>query len=124
VQQILIVEDEPQILKNIETILTISGYTCYATSSPLHAIHYLQNNTPHVILCDVMMEEMNGLELLQCVQQNEATKAIPFILLTALADVKDIEKGIALGATAYITKPFTMAGLIDTIQKAIAQSGK
>lgn len=113
---VLVVEDEVNILKNIVTILQLSGYHCLQATNGKEAIEILINNQlPNIILSDVMMPEMNGFELLDYVLKSEKLSNIPFCFLTALADVIEIDKGLAVGAKAYITKPFSTKDLINTI---------
>ncbi len=114
---ILIVEDELAILNNICTILEISGYTCLKANSGSQALQLLETLTPNLILCDVMMPEMDGFELLQKLRENEKTKPIYFCFLSARADILDIDYGLSLGANGYITKPFSAKDLVQTVQK-------
>ncbi|MBS4042436.1 MAG: response regulator [Chitinophagaceae bacterium] len=116
---ILLVEDELAILNNLGTILEISGYKCYKANSAFEALEHLENITPQLILCDVMMPEMDGFELLQKIRQNPKTASIPFCFLSARADILDIDYGLSLGANGYITKPFTAKDLIQTVQKLL-----
>ncbi len=117
---ILVVEDEISILKNICTILQISGYNCLQASNGIIALEVIAKQTPDGILCDVMMPEMNGFELLKAIKENPTYQAIPFCFLSARADVVDIDYGISIGANSYLTKPFLAKELIDTIKKLIS----
>ncbi len=116
---ILIIEDELAILKNICTILEISGFTCHKASSGDEAFLLLETLTPDLILCDVMMPEMDGFQVLQKLRENENTKAISFCFLSARADILDIDYGLSLGANGYITKPFSAKDLVQTVQKLL-----
>lgn len=118
---ILVVEDESFILNNICTILEISGYNYLKASNGKHALEILQENKPHLIICDVMMPEMNGFELLELLQSNIATAKIPFCFLSARADVVDVNNGLFKGAKAYITKPFLAKELLLTISKILEE---
>lgn len=116
---VLVVEDDAFILNNICTILEISGYSYLKASNGKQAFEILQENEPHLIICDVMMPEMNGFELLQLLQSNTATAKIPFCFLSARADILDVDYGLAIGANAYITKPFLAKDLLTTIDKIL-----
>ena len=116
---VLVIEDELAILNNICTILQISGYTCIKASSGIDALTILSSQIPDIILCDVMMPEMDGFEVLKNVRENEATQTIPFCFLSARADVVDIDFGLSLGANGYITKPFAAKDLIGTVAKLL-----
>jgi CheY-like chemotaxis protein len=119
---ILIIEDELAILKNICTILEISGYACTKANSGLEALQILETITPDLILCDVMMPDMDGFEVLQKLRENEKTKNISFCFLSARADILDIDYGLSLGANGYITKPFSAKDLVQTVQKLLPKN--
>lgn len=117
---VLVIEDEASILNNICTILQISGYNFLKASNGLEALELLSIQLPQVILCDVMMPEMDGFEVLKNVRQNPLTQTIPFCFLSARADVVDIDFGISLGANAYVTKPFSAKDLLAAVERLIA----
>lgn len=119
---VLIIEDEPIILNNISTILQLSGCTCHKAANGVEALSLLQTLTPNLIMCDVMMPDMNGFEVLQYVQQQPQLKHIPFCFLSARADVVDIDNGLALGAAAYITKPFLAKDLLATVNRLVSDN--
>lgn len=116
---ILVIEDEISILNNICTILQISGYNCLQASNGKLALEIITNQIPDGILCDVMMPEMNGFELLKAIKENPNLQAIPFCFLSARADVVDIDFGLSVGANSYLTKPFLAKDLIETVKKLI-----
>jgi DNA-binding response OmpR family regulator len=119
---ILVVEDEQAIANNILTILKLYNHSCLHCSNGQEAIDYLQNaeNLPKLIFSDVMMPIVDGFEFLNFVKNNESTKNIPFCLLSARADVVDINFGLNRGADAYLTKPFTAKELIKTTEMCLA----
>ena len=114
---ILVVEDELLLLQNIVSILEFNGFNTLKASNAMDAISLAKNNIPHLILSDVMMEKVDGFELLRMIKDNESTKNIPFIFLSALADIADKNKGISAGANTYLTKPFSGKELIKTINQ-------
>ncbi len=116
---VLVIEDEVAILNNICTILQISGYTCIKASNGAIGLEALSTNNPNIILCDVMMPEMDGFEVLKNVRGNTATQTTPFCFLSARADVVDIDYGLSLGANGYITKPFSAKDLIETVGRLL-----
>ncbi len=116
---ILVVEDELLLLQNIVSILEFNGFNALKASNALDGYAVASSNIPHLIISDVMMEKVDGFELLRLIKENEATKNIPFIFLSALADVADKSKGISAGATDYLTKPFSGKELIRIIKEYI-----
>lgn len=116
---VLVIEDEIAILNNICTILQISGYSCLKASRGFEALQILETQTPNIILCDVMMPEMDGFEVLKKVRENTLTSKTPFCFLSARADIVDIDYGLSLGANGYITKPFIAKDLIATVSNLL-----
>ncbi|MFN7835333.1 MAG: response regulator transcription factor [Burkholderiaceae bacterium] len=119
---ILIVEDEPSIRENLAEILHFSGYTPLTAADGIEAELLLETNTPDLILCDVMMPNRDGFELLALVRQHPTLFDVPFILLTARSDPKDMRQGMNLGADDYLIKPFEIGELIQTVGMRLSMS--
>jgi len=117
--EILIIEDELFLRQNIKTILEIKGYSCIEATNGNEGIEKLSICKPDLILSDVMMPGIDGFDVLEYVKSNEMLKDIPFIFLSARADIQDRERAFAMNATNYITKPFTITDLIGAIEKAL-----
>jgi DNA-binding NarL/FixJ family response regulator len=113
--KILLVEDEDNIRDNISTLLTMTGFSVKATASVEEALAELRSFTPDLILCDVIMQGAHGYILLQTLQKMPDLNNVPFIFLTAKAELSDIRKGMNLGADDYITKPFKHEELVEAI---------
>jgi DNA-binding response OmpR family regulator len=119
---ILIVEDEPSIRENLAEILHFSGYTTITAEDGLVAEKVLSEVMPDLILCDVMMPNRDGFELLESVRQHADLFDVPFILLTARSDPKDMRKGMNLGADDYLIKPFEIGELLQTVSLRLGMS--
>ena len=104
---ILVVDDQPNNLKLIANVLG-QEYSLSIANSGINALKMLENGVPDLILLDVMMPEMDGFEVCKKIKENENTKNIPIIFLTAKSDIDDIVKGFDYGAVDYITKPFNL----------------
>lgn len=113
---VLVIEDEENLLQNISSILGLYGFRVLQASNGEQGLT-LANEQPNIIVCDVMMEGLNGFDVISQVRNNPATQHIPFIFLTAWADVNEKEKGMALGAQAYLTKPFVAKDLVKAINE-------
>lgn len=113
---VLVIEDEENLLQNISSILGLFGFTVLQASNGEQGL-VLANKLPNIIVCDVMMEGINGFDVITQLRSNPATQHIPFIFLTAWADVSDKEKGMALGAQAYLTKPFVARDLVKAVNE-------
>ena len=118
---ILVVEDEQMLLQNIVSILEFNGFDTLKALNAMEGYSIAVSNIPHLILSDVMMEKVDGFELLRMIKENLSTQHIPFIFLSALADVLDKNKGLSAGAIAYMTKPFSGKELIRTINQSLSK---
>jgi signal transduction histidine kinase len=113
---ILIVDDTPTNLEVLSEGLTYAGFEVAVATSGERAIKQAEYEAPHLILLDVMMPGIDGFETCRRLKANPATKDIPIIFMTALTDVVDKVKGLALGAVDYITKPFQQAEVVARVQ--------
>jgi DNA-binding response OmpR family regulator/DNA-binding CsgD family transcriptional regulator len=115
VKSILIIEDNKSLREDIYESLKYEGFEVFQTDNGKSGIKYALSHHPDLILCDIMMPEMNGFEVLEKLRQNERASIIPFIFITSLADRNNFRTGMEMGADDYITKPFTLKELITAI---------
>ncbi|MEH1820679.1 MAG: response regulator [Nostoc sp.] len=116
IKKILVVEDEPQVRENIVSILGFEGFYRTAAENGLIGLQRAKEEMPDLIICDVMMPELNGYEFIDSLRQDPQMAGIPVIFLTAKADRTDFRQGMELGADDYLTKPFTPAELRRAIE--------
>lgn len=121
-KKILIIEDNFELRENLTDILELSNYEVDAAENGRIGVQKALKNPPDLILCDVMMPEMDGFGVLRILGKKPATYDIPFMFLTAKADKTDIRKGMNLGADDYITKPFDDVELLDAIELRLKKS--
>jgi len=114
--KILIVEDNLDVRENLSELLTLSGYDTIVATNGKEGVEAAQNQQPDLILCDIMMPEMDGYTVLRILSKNDQTSSIPFLFLTAKTELTDMRRGMTLGADDYITKPFDDVELLDTIE--------
>jgi len=119
--RVLVVDDDPVILKLLEVNFEMEGYAVSTASDGVQGLRAAREQRPHVIISDVMMPHMNGLELVAALDADEATGAIPVILLSARAQETDVSDGLQAGADDYVTKPFDPLELIDRVQQLLAR---
>lgn len=112
---ILVIEDENSLRSNIAETLTYEGFIVIQAENGRAGIEVLDKVMPDLILCDVMMPEMDGFGVLGAVRSRIETALIPFIFITALADRENIRSGMDLGADDYLSKPFTREELINAV---------
>jgi CheY-like chemotaxis protein len=114
---ILVIEDEAPIRENLQRFLRFEGYAVETAENGAIGLDTLQTTLPDLILCDVMMPVMTGFELLVEVKKNPALATIPFVFLTASAEKDCVEKGLAMGANAYVTKPFELGQVLRLVKE-------
>lgn len=114
-KKILVIEDDPQVRDNIQDILSLEEFCTITAANGLEGLDLAREERPDVIICDVMMPELDGYDVLTALRKDIETEAIPFIFLTAKAKRIDLRQGMALGADDYLTKPFTPAELRQAI---------
>ncbi|MEX0737037.1 MAG: response regulator [Bacteroidota bacterium] len=123
-QTILVAEDQQHIRSLIEYKLRNSGYTVIGVEDGITALRKAAEIKPDLILLDIMMPLMTGFEVLAALKQNEATRHIPVVLVTAQSKEDEIVKGLDLGAEDYITKPFSPNELAARVKTILLRTGK
>lgn len=114
--KIVIIEDDRLVRENVQKILTLEGYDVYQAENGLKGIELIKEETPDLILCDIMLPDMEGYDILSNITKDDKLKTIPFVFLTARAEMSDLRKGMNLGADDYITKPFHIKDLLEVIK--------
>jgi len=123
VKKILVIEDEPSVLGNILKTLEFENYQVSGAENGLSGLTRAKEIYPDLIICDVMMPEMDGYSVLSELRKDPLTATIPFIFLTAKADRIEQRQGMEMGADDYITKPFTRKELLSAINTRLKKTG-
>jgi CheY-like chemotaxis protein len=113
--RILVVDDDPNAVEILTRMLSREGYTCISAMDGAAALQALQGQMVDVILLDVMMPKMDGLEVCDRLRQDEKLRRIPVILLTAKDDMETRSRSMALGVSEYLTKPINRRELFNRI---------
>lgn len=113
---ILVIEDNPEMADNIVSILELGNYQVLSAPNGKIGVELAQKHFPDLILCDVMMPELDGYGVLHILHKDPETASIPFVFLTAKADKSDFRAGMNLGADDYISKPFDGFELLKVIE--------
>jgi len=121
-KKILLIEDDEVVRENTAEILELSGYQVVTGVNGLEGIKAATQEVPDLIICDIMMPEADGYQVLEELSKHTHTSSIPFVFLSAKTDHKDIRKGMNLGADDYLTKPFEEEDLITAIESRIAKT--
>ena len=119
---ILLIEDDKALRENTEELLELSGYSLLTAPNGKIGIEIAKKELPDIIICDIMMPEVDGYGVLENLSADEKTKQIPFIFLSAKTEHKEIRKGMDLGADDYLTKPFDEEDLISAVESRLAKS--
>jgi len=121
-KKILVIEDEPEMRRNITALLRYYDYEPIAAENGRKGLELARREKPDLILCDVMLPEMDGHGVLQAMQTDEALVRTPFIFLTARGEKEDIRSGMNLGADDYLTKPVANSDLVRAIETRLRRS--
>ena len=121
-KKILVIEDEPEMRRNITTLLRFHQYEPIGAENGRQGIELARRTVPDLILCDVMMPELDGYGVLQALQTDTSLARVPFIFLTAKGEKDDLRSGMDLGADDYLTKPVGNAELVSAIEARLRRS--
>ena len=115
-QSILLIEDHPPMRRNLSTMLTMEGFEVHTAENGRVGVETAKTELPDLILCDVMMPELDGYDVLREIRAHREIANTPFIFLTAKGEKPDIRAGMNLGADDYLTKPVVKAELLAAIR--------
>ncbi len=119
---ILVIEDNKDVLENTTELLELAGYQVDGAKNGKLGVSKAKEMLPDLIICDIMMPEMDGYDVLYYLSIDPKTSTIPFIFLTAKSDSQDFRKGMELGADDYLTKPFEEIDLLKSIERRLIKS--
>ena len=120
-KRILVVEDSPAIAEMVKDHLSEAGYEVFVVHNGFEALRDLEEIMPDLILTDIMMPKVDGLELCAAMQNRLETKDIPFILFSSRFDEETVAQGREIGARFFIAKPFKMETLLASVKKVFDQ---
>src|SRR5882757_176608 len=123
-KKILVIEDEPEMRRNITALLRYKAYEAIAAANGRLGVEMAGREKPDLILCDVMMPELDGYGVLRALQADSALASIPFIFLTAKGEKDDLRSGMNLGADDYLTKPVGNEELVQAIETRLSRAAQ
>jgi DNA-binding response OmpR family regulator len=118
---VLVVEDDPVILRLLEVNFELEGFTVHLARDGAEGIDVAIASKPDVIVSDIMMPTVSGIELVQALKADESTASIPIVLLSAKAQTGDLKAGMDAGADDYVTKPFEPLDLVDRVNALLSR---
>ena len=119
---ILLIEDDADMRENTAEILELAGYRVLKAENGKRGVEMAKKEAPDLLLCDIMMPELDGYGVLHVLGRDPATAEVPFIFLSAKAERGDVRKGMDLGADDYLTKPFEESELLNAIEGRLKRS--
>lgn len=120
-KNVLLIEDDAVLRENTAELLELANYKVTTAANGIIGLEMAKQHAPDIIVCDIMMPELDGYGVLNGLSKKDETKYIPFIFLSAKTERQDIRKGMDLGADDYITKPFNEDELISAIESRLAK---
>lgn len=118
-KKILLVEDEPNVRNFVRVYLEFEGYQVVEASNGIEGLSQVQKEKPDLIVTDIMMPEMDGVQFYKTLRQREDTNRIPVIVLTVKDEFEDIKYAYLIGVDEYVTKPFDPQHLVSKIKEIL-----
>jgi DNA-binding response OmpR family regulator len=119
--RVLLVEDDPVILRLLEVNFELEGYEVLSAHDGAEGIEMAKAQRPDLVISDIMMPNVSGIELVEALKGDGDTSGIPIILLSAKAQSADVKAGMEAGADDYVTKPFEPLELVERVQALLAR---
>ncbi|NEP86170.1 MAG: response regulator transcription factor [Okeania sp. SIO2C2] len=123
-RRLMLVDDDPNLILLVKDYLEFRGYQVTTAENGRDALEKLENEIPELIICDVMMPEMDGYTLVQHIRENPATEWVPVLFLSAKGQSQDRVKGLNTGADVYIVKPFEPEELVAQVESSLKQASR
>ncbi|MFA7274596.1 MAG: response regulator [Crocinitomicaceae bacterium] len=119
--KVLIAEDDANILISLDYLMRKKGYEVFVAQDGEEALKLANEHRPDVILLDIMMPKMNGYQVCEAIKSSNETSHAKVIFLSAKSKEEDIQKGLEVGASAYITKPFSTTDIVQKVKELIQE---
>ena len=116
---VMVIDDEPDTVEMLAEMMRLSGYQVFKSISGRHAIHLISREKPDVVLLDVMMPDLSGLDVLRFMRRDPRLEKIPVIILSAKCMPADVRSGLDAGADRYLVKPVGCEDLRQAVNEAI-----
>ncbi|WP_040654578.1 response regulator transcription factor [Rubidibacter lacunae] len=123
-KQLLLIDDDPNLILLVKDYLEFRGYDVLTAKNGRNALEVLKDSNPDMIICDVMMPEMDGYELVEKVRRESRSSWIPILFLSAKGQTQDRIKGLSQGADIYMVKPFEPEELVAQVESSLKQASR
>ncbi|MCY4287880.1 MAG: response regulator [Aestuariivita sp.] len=121
---VLLIEDEQNIMEAMRFLLSRDGWSVHTHGKGVNAVEKISQVGPDVVILDMMLPDCSGLEILKCLRGNSETKGLPVLMLTARGQQRDRKLAEKAGATRFMTKPFSNAELLQTVNDLANSAAK
>ena len=118
-RRLLVIDDHVDIRENIAEILSLAGYEVFTAENGKTGVATALKEKPELVICDIMMPELDGFEICRRIRNQPAWRAAKIVMLTAKGRAVERDKGLALGADAYVTKPFSTRDLVAKVKQML-----
>ncbi len=122
-RRILVVDDDPDIVEMVQFFLSGSNFQVFVAQNGKEALEQVEMNRPDLVLLDIRMPQMDGLEVCERLRNGVMTKSTPIIMVTAEGRRQDVADALAAGADGYVIKPFNLKKLVERIQNSLTVKG-
>jgi len=119
IKKILVVDDDPYILMSLEFLMKKNGFDVMVARNGTEALEILESQLPHIVLLDIMMPDVDGYEICRHIKKSPKLKNIKVVFMSAKSKELDIKKGYDMGASLYITKPFSTRELVKQVKELL-----
>jgi DNA-binding NarL/FixJ family response regulator len=123
-KKLLLIDDDPNLILLVKDYLEFRGYDVITAENGREALEILESSTPDMIICDVMMPEMDGYSLVSTIRSEPKTSWIPVLFLSAKGQSQDRVKGLNIGADVYMVKPFEPEELVAQVESSLKQASR
>jgi DNA-binding response OmpR family regulator len=122
--QVLVIDDDPVIVRLLQVNFDMEGFEVVTAADGEEGLRLARQLNPDVVVCDVMMPKVNGLEVVEGLKGDPATRHIPVILVSARAQSSEVQSGLDVGADDYVTKPFDPLDLVERVNAALSKPSR
>lgn len=119
---VLVVDDEPMTRNLLRMMLSYAGYRIYEAEDGVDALEKIKQYTPDIVILDVMMPNMDGIDVCKQIRQDKSTVELPVIMLSAYTQPTAVEAGLAAGADKYLTKPISRKVLLEHVEALLMET--
>ncbi|NOZ26629.1 MAG: response regulator [Chloroflexi bacterium] len=120
-KRILVIDDEPDLVHLVSIFLGAAGFEVIGADNGREGIEKIEQVSPDLVICDMVMPNMDGIETVKAIRANPRTRSLPVIMLSARGQTEDVNRALTAGANDYIIKPFRGAEIVEMVKRYLSQ---